>query len=252
VVTLSRTRVPEPNRNSAKETDMETSAADPNPLLEYLHNNPGRLIDKWVHYFDIYHRHLARYRGQALTLVEFGVLHGGSLQMWKHYLGPQARIIGVDINPLCRSLEEEQVTIYIGDQADRSFLGRLAGEVGPIDIVIEDGGHMMDQQIVTFEEIYFRMSELGTYITEDAHTSYWARYGGGVRRPGTFIEYAKRLIDQLQAWHTEDPDALSVDDFTLQTAGLHFYDSVLVIERRPGEPPQRIKTGKPSFPQKGL
>jgi cephalosporin hydroxylase len=231
---------------------MKQLSAEENPLLEYLQNNPGRLIDKWVHYFDIYHRHLARFRGQAVTLVEFGVLHGGSLQMWKHYLGTQARIIGVDINPLCLSLAEEQVAICIGDQSDRSFLRRLAEEVGQIDVVIEDGGHFMGQQIATFEEIYFRMSESGLYITEDMHTSYWARYGGGVHRPGTFIEYAKGLIDRIHAWHTEDPNALSVDDFTLQTASLHFYDSVLVIERMPVEPPQRIKTGKPSFPQKGL
>ena len=231
---------------------MDPFAAEKNPLLEYLHNNPGRLIDKWVHYFDIYHRHLAKYRGQAVTLVEFGVLHGGSLQMWKHYLGPRARIVGVDYNALCKSIEEEQVTIYIGDQADRSFLRRLAEQIGRTDIVIEDGGHMMNQQIATFEEMYFRMSEFGTYFTEDAHTSYWARYGGGVRRSGTFMEYAKGLIDRLHGWHTEDPEALSVDDFTLQTAALHFYDSVLVIERRPSAQPQRIKTGKPSFPQKGL
>jgi len=231
---------------------MKQSATEANPLLEYLHNNPGRLIDKWVHYFDIYHRHLAQFRGRPVTLVEFGVLHGGSLQMWKRYFGPQARIIGVDINPLCRSLVEEQVAIYIGDQGDRTFLRRLADEVGPIDIIIEDGGHFMGQQIATFEEMFFRMSEVGLYFTEDMHTSYWARYGGGMRRAGTFVEYAKDLIDRLHAWHTEDPNALSVDDFTLQTGGLHFYDSVLVIERRPVEPPQRIKTGKPSFPQKGL
>jgi hypothetical protein len=231
---------------------MKQLSTEENPLREYLQNNPGRLIDKWVHYFDIYSRHLAPFRGQPVTLVEFGVLHGGSLQMWKHYFGPQARIIGVDINPLCLSLAEEQVKIYIGDQGDRAFLRRIAEEIGSIDIVIEDGGHHMGQQIATFEEMYFRMSEVGLYCTEDVHTSYWARYGGGVRRPGTFIEYAKQLIDRLHAWHTEDPDALSVDDFTLQTSCLHFYDSVLVIERRPVEEPRRIKTGKPSFPQKGL
>lgn len=227
---------------------MEQPATHANPLLEYVLNNPGRLIDKWMHYFDIYHRHLAQFRDQAVTLVEFGVLHGGSLQMWKRYLGPRARIVGVDVNPVCKAVEEDQVSVRIGDQGDREFLRRLVDEIGTIDIVIEDGGHYMTQQIATFEELYFRMPEYGLYIAEDVHTSYFARYGGGVRRPGTFIEYAKALIDRMHGWHTEDPEALSVDDFTLQTAGLHFYDSVLVIERRPVTEPQRIKTGKPSFP----
>ena len=226
---------------------MDRSDLANNPLRDYFQNNPGRLIHKWKHYFDIYHRHLARFRGQAVTLLEFGVFHGGSLQMWKHYLGPAARIVGVDIAPICKTLEEEQISIRIGDQEDRGFLRRLADELGQIDIVIEDGGHTMGQQIATFEEIFFRMSDFGLYLTEDLHTSYWARYGGGVRRSGTFIEYAKALIDRLNAWHTEDPEALSVDDFTLQAASLHFYDSVLVIERRPGEQPQSLVSGKPSF-----
>jgi hypothetical protein len=226
---------------------MDRSDAERNPLREYFLNNPGRLIHKWAHYFDIYHRHLARFRNQRITLLEFGVFHGGSLQMWKHYLGPQARIVGVDIAPVCKTLEEEQISIRIGDQEDRSFLRRLADELGPVDIVIEDGGHTMGQQIATFEEVFYRMSDFGVYLTEDLHTSYWARYGGGVRRPGTFIEYAKTLIDRLNAWHTEDPEALPVDDFTLQAVSLHFYDSVLVIDRKPGEQPQSLASGKPSF-----
>ena len=89
-----------------------------NPLREYFDANPGRLIHKWLHYFDIYHRHFASFREQPITLVEFGVFHGGSLQMWKHYFGPRARIVGVDINPDCESLAEEQIEIRIG----RSFV----------------------------------------------------------------------------------------------------------------------------------
>jgi hypothetical protein len=44
-----------------------------NPLRAYFEGGPERLLHKWVHYFDIYHRHLAPYRGRHLTVVEFGV-----------------------------------------------------------------------------------------------------------------------------------------------------------------------------------
>ena len=226
---------------------MAPAAPTENPLLEYFLRNPGRHINKWQHYFEPYHRHLARFRGTAMTLVEFGVFHGGSLQMWKHYFGPQARVVGVDIDPRCKALEEEAVSIRIGDQEDRAFLRRLADEFAPVDVVIEDGGHRMGQQLATFEEIFPRMTDHGVYIAEDLHTSYWAEYGGGYRRPGTFIEYAKGLVDQLTAWHTRTPEAFSVDDFTLQAASMHFYDSMLVVERRPGEQPRKAKSGKASF-----
>ncbi len=227
---------------------MSDEDKDANPLYSYFVNNPGRLIHKWLHYFEPYHRHLGRLRGEAVTLVEFGVFHGGSLQMWKHYLGSRARIVGVDIDPACKTFEEDQVQIWIGDQEDRPFLRRLADGVGSIDIVIEDGGHRMGQQIATFEEIFYRMSQSGVYIAEDLHTSYWAEYGGGARRTGTFIEYAKALIDQLNAWHTQNPEQLSVDDFTLQATSMHFYDSMLIIERGERGEPRHTQTGRPSFP----
>ena len=63
-----------------------------NPLETYFRNNQGRLIHKWLHYFDIYDRHLSRFRGQDVHVVEIGVAGGGSLGMWREYFGPSARI----------------------------------------------------------------------------------------------------------------------------------------------------------------
>ena len=226
---------------------MTAAASAGNPLLDYVLNNPGRPLTKWQSYFDVYHRHLQRFRGAPVTVLEFGVFRGGSLQMWRHYFGSEARVVGVDIQPVCKTFEEEGIAVRIGDQEDRAFLRRLVAEFAPFDVVIEDGGHQMGQQIATFEEIFPRMSDYGVYVAEDLHTSYWAEYGGGYRRHGTFIEYSKALIDRLNAWHTRTPEHFSVDDFTLQAGSMHFYDSMLVIERKPFEEPRQVKTGRPSI-----
>jgi hypothetical protein len=218
-----------------------------NPLAEYYFNNTRRLIHKWHHYFEIYHRHFAEFRGRSPVIVEIGVSHGGSLQMWHDYFGPGARIVGVDVDPRCRQFEDENTTILIGDQADRGFLADLRGRVPHIDILIDDGGHTMLQQIATFEELYPHIQPHGIYLCEDVHTSFWARWGGGYRREGTFLGYSKALIDRLHAWYSEDSIRLCVDSFTKSTFALHFYDSVLVIEKRPIEPPVVSKTGTPSF-----
>jgi SAM-dependent methyltransferase len=196
-----------------------------------------------MHYFDIYHRHFAPYRDKPVTVVEFGVSHGGSLQMWKHYFGPQARIFGVDINPACARLGEDRIEIVIGDQEDRGFLRDLAARVGDIDVVIEDGGHTMAQQIATFEELWPHVVDGGVYLAEDLHTSYWPNWGGGLRREGTFIEYAKNLIDQQHAWYSRD-DAFQVDEYTRTIRGMHVYDSVIVFDKARVEQPYRRKTGK--------
>jgi hypothetical protein len=198
-----------------------------------------------MHYFDIYHRHFDRFRGKPVVVLEFGVNHGGSLQMWRDYFGRRARIFGVDIDPRCAGLGGRRTKILIGDQEDREFLRSVVAETGPIDVVIDDGGHTMTQQIATFEEVYPRLRENGVFLVEDVHTSYWKRYGGGYRREGTFIEYAKALVDQLNAWHSREP-GFEVDEFTRTTRSMHFYDSVVVFERGAVTKPHNQKTGKPS------
>lgn len=230
-----------------------------NDLEQYFYNNNGRLIHKWRHYFEIYERHFARYRGRPVTVVEIGVYKGGSLQMWKHYFGPQARIVGVDINPECAAYAEENVEVLIGNQEDRTFLRSLRERIPVIDVLIDDGGHMMTQQIITFEELFPHVARDGVYLCEDLHTSYWPEYGGSYRAPDTFIEYSKHLVDSLHAWHAREParqrrkrwyrrqppppPRLSVSDFTRSAHSLHFYDSVLVIEKRPMSPPSDLMTG---------
>jgi hypothetical protein len=216
-----------------------------NDLEAYFVKNTGNLIHKWQHYFEIYDRHFARYRGTDVHLVEIGIFQGGSLQMWKHYFGPQARIFGVDINPACKQFEEENIRIFIGDQADRLFLRTLAHEIPRIDILIDDGGHTMRQQIATFEELFPHVQPNGIYLCEDIHTSYWRPYGGGYHRRGTFIEYSKEFVDSIHAWHSQQPGRFAVTDFTRSVSGLHFYDSILVIEKSPREKPFDVKTGQP-------
>ena len=61
-------------------------------LWDYFNNNEGYRIHKWKHFFDIYEAHFSRFRGMEIVIVEFGVFHGGSLQMWKHYFGEKARV----------------------------------------------------------------------------------------------------------------------------------------------------------------
>lgn len=219
-----------------------------NPLREWFDRNPGRYMMKWAHYFDIYHRHLASRRSRPVTLVEFGVFHGGSLQMWKHYFAPGSRIIGVDINPRLTDLGEEGVEIVIGDQADRRFLRELAGRIGPIDVLIDDGGHTMQQQVATLEEMYAAVHPDGVVIVEDTHTSYWSEFGGGLRTRGSFMELVKHLVDDLNGWHSRDPNSFGPGAFTRSAQSMHFYDSVVVIEKGPHPRPQQVTSGTPSFP----
>lgn len=215
-----------------------------NPLEEYFRKNDGKLIHKWLHYFEIYDRHFNKYRNKPVTILEFGVFQGGSLQMWRHYFGKKARIIGVDINPKCKELEEKGIDIRIGDQEDRDFLKKLMRDIGPVDVVIEDGGHTMAQQVNTFEEVYPYVKDGGVFLIEDLHTSYWSDYDGGYRKNSSFIEYSKNIIDDINAWHSHDQESFKVNKYTKSVGGMHVYDSIIVFDKALISEPSHKMTGK--------
>ena len=98
-----------------------------NLYAEYL-THQGRTIDKWTNYFPAYEVHFARFINRPVTFVEIGCGAGGSLQLWKRYLGPLAQIVGIDINENCLAYQEQQIAVRIGDQKDTKFLSEIIEE----------------------------------------------------------------------------------------------------------------------------
>jgi hypothetical protein len=198
-------------------------------LWQDFQTNQGKVIRKWEHYFPVYERHFGSWRGRTLTFLEVGVAHGGSLAMWRRFFGPLVTVVGVDIDPKCRAHEENGVFVRIGDQSDPRFLQSLVEEFGVPDIVLDDGSHQMAHIHATFDAFYPRMGKNGVYMVEDLHTAYWPDFGGGLKEPGSFIERAKSLVDQLNADHARG--ALAPDAFTRETLSISFYDSMVVFEK---------------------
>jgi len=228
--------------DAAGRTEMLARASNPMEAAYYRHD--GHEAHKWHHYLDLYDRHLGRFRGQAVHVLEIGIYRGGSLQVWKSYFGERAIIHGIDIDPACARLAEERVVPHIGDQADVDFLRQVMREMGRVDVVIDDGGHRAALQIATFEALYPLIDPNGVYVCEDTRTSYWRRYGGGYRRPGTFIEYAKALVEPLHVWYVEDDGIVRDETFARMTLGIFFYDSMVVLEKRPRGAPVQYRVGR--------
>ena len=210
-----------------------------NDLEKYFIENEKRVMGKWTHYFEIYDRYFSRYRNKKPIILEIGVASGGSLQMWKDYFGKDTQIYGVDIDAKSKMVEEENINIFIGSQSDRVFLNEIKTLIPKVDILIDDGGHRMDQQIITFEELFDHIKDDGVYLIEDLHTSYWPEFDGGYKRNNTFIEYSKNFIDHLNANHIN-----CASNFTKSVNSIHYYDSVLVIEKRKREIPFIVTSGK--------
>ncbi len=210
-------------------------------LHRYFLNNGDKKIHKWIHYFDMYERHLGRFRNKSPVMLEIGVFGGGSLKMWKDYLGAGSRIIGIDINPVCKQYEEEGIEIFIGSQDDPNVINQIFEKYPNIDIVLDDGSHIMNHMITSFELKYNRVNLNGVYIVEDTHTCYWDSYGGGLKREGSFMEFVKHKLDEMNAQYTQGE--LPISYFTLSTDYIACYDSVVVFERKPQGKRQSIMTG---------
>jgi hypothetical protein len=102
--------------------EYKATADSPNPLRAFFDSRKtGRGIWKWLHYFDIYHNHFGKFVGGRVNVLEIGVYSGGSLEMWKHYFGPECHIYGVDIEESCKCYENDYTEIFVGDQEDRDF-----------------------------------------------------------------------------------------------------------------------------------
>lgn len=214
--------------NKRQLADAYGGVANMSLWLDFL-TNDQRLIHKWKHYFSIYERHFERFINRDVVLVEIGCFEGGSLQMWKRYLGPHARIVGIDIDPRCAQFAEDQIEIRIGDQSDAAFLAKVVDEFDTPDIVLDDGSHVMSHILASFNALYPKVSRNGVYLVEDLHTAYWDEYEGGLRRKGSFIEHCKDLMDELNADHSRG--ALAPTAFTRSTLSMHIYDSVVVFEK---------------------
>jgi hypothetical protein len=202
-------------------------------VWEALGSHSDKSLMKLDSYPDTYHRYFSRFQGSPVTLLEIGVLGGGSLQMWRTYFGRQSRIIGLDIDLACREHAGDGIEIFSGDQADGAFLEAVVDDVGPIDIVVDGGGQEKKQHITSFEVLFPRKSPTGVYVCGDVQSSYLPSFGlgpSGQPHEGSFISYTKERIDDLHAWFSE---AAQPSYFTRSMVSIHVYRSMVVFERAP-------------------
>ncbi len=206
----------------AHQAETGKSIGVPNPLVEYVEDyDEGPGIFKWNHYLDIYHQYLQKFVGRKVLIVEVGVYSGGSLKMWRNYLGESSTIYGVDILEDCKKFENEYTKIFIGDQGDESLWNMIRAESSSIDILIDDGSHHSDDQIVTFEKAFSFLSPGGVFICEDIH-------GKG----HLFLAYLQGLLRNLHV-STVGGAISGIETSPIQAwmKAIHFYPYMVVIEK---------------------
>jgi len=179
---------------------------------------------KHTTYFQIYDELFSPFIGEEITFVEIGVLGGGSLFMWRDFFGEKARIIGVDLNPEVKRWEKEGFEIYIGSQSDPEFWNNFLDKVGHIDIILDDGGHTFEQQIITVESALPSINDGGLIVIEDTYTSFMKEFGSPSKF--SFINYSKNIIDGINYRSGKLLEKIAEKNIF----SLSFYESIVVFK----------------------
>ena len=190
-------------------------------------------------YFANYEELLSKYRNSQPTVVEVGVLLGGSLHMWKKYFGEGCRIIGVDANPEALKHHKDGIEIYILNQEDGNEWGEFFRSVGMIDVLIDDGGHTSFGQIVTCINGSKNINDGGIIVVEDVHSSYAKDFG--MPNKYSFDNWTNELSAELNSIYLTKSYNLSSsqNQFLMKLGSIHKYRSLTAFN---------IKTVNP-FPE---
>ncbi|GAA3824551.1 class I SAM-dependent methyltransferase [Streptomyces coacervatus] len=198
--------------------------------------------DKWggVHWYT---RHYDRYfralRDEPVRVLEIGVggyadesFGGGSLLMWQRYFR-RGLVYGLDLYRKPQTLGPRVRTVR-GDQSDPEFLAALAAELGPFDVVIDDGSHVNGHVRTSFEALFPHVREGGLYVVEDIQTSYWPGYGGsplGTQDAATSLGLMASLVDLLHHREYRSGSPAELPPAAHHVTGVHFHHNVAFVEK---------------------
>lgn len=119
-------------------------------------------------------------------------LHGSSLLLWQEYF-EDAHIFGTDIRPDTMILDQERIETFIVDQAKATNLWWLRDHLGWTDIILDDGSHQAEHQILTAAVLLPMLADGGIYIVEDCQEPERVQNAIG----GEIVRFNKRPDDCL-------------------------------------------------------
>lgn len=200
---------------------------------------------KFHGYTKIYQNYLAGFRERRFVLIEIGVATGESLRLWEDFF-PNATIVGVDNKEDRKQYETNRIRIEIGDQGDKEFLQYMSQKYAGALVIIDDGGHQMRQQILSFETLFPSLANGGIYVIEDLHTSYIPSIASFTYKGQTTIDFIKKLVDiihfngkSIGDWHIGSKELMEkeldgkifLEPLERQVKSIHLYKSIAFICR---------------------
>jgi len=215
-------------------------------------------------YHHAYHTFLAEYRHKPVKMLEIGLGcnmnygPGKSAALWNEYFThPEAKIYFMEGDKNCldrwgaETLQKyPRFTLSAGDQGDVPYLNSFVNQHGPkesFDIIIDDGGHNVNQQWTSLHVLFDLVKPGGLYIIEDLLTSFMGGYGGDEKgqNPLTMVNRIKAIQGSLYpndvpSWMPENllnraPNVFGGKHVISRFFSVHVWHEIVVFEKYNGQ-----------------
>jgi hypothetical protein len=110
-----------------------------------------------------YEEKFKNFRDKKLKFLEIRTCGGSSSLLWKKAFS-KSKIHTVDFTDYCiDEYRDNDIIYHVKDAYDESFIKTL----GNFDIMIDDGSHTLDSQLVFIDKYYPKLNKGGIMIIED-------------------------------------------------------------------------------------
>lgn len=181
--------------------------------------NNGGTDKNTIHSYveNFYEDKFLTYKDKNVSLLEIGIQGGASLKLWKEYFSNCNKIVGVDISeenvhPNYKNIPG--VEYFFGD----AYSDEIVNQLDNFDIIIDDGPHSENSQIIFIEKYLPKLNSGGILIIEDVQN----------------INSIDKFIKIFETYYNNDN---SDSYYTLETIDLRnkknrYDDLIFIIEKK--------------------
>lgn len=191
-------------------------------------------------YLHIYENYFFNLKEKKINILEIGVKNGNSLRVWKEYF-PNANICGLDLNADCLKHSEDRIEVFVGSQNDPEIIKNIIDKYKNFDIIIDDGSHINELIVDSFNLLSPYMKNSGIYIIEDLNCSYqdlntvggWDGELDRNKKNGVCLAHKRETLDEFfkHIIHKIDKNISDQNDNNNinKIESIHFYSHISII-----------------------
>ena len=169
------------------------------------------------------------------SLLEIGLLSGKSMRTWREYL-PEVKLYSMELpadkreNPDYNGEDISGLTVFVGNSTKEEAWKEVPYN---LDVIIDDGSHLEDDQLMTFLLGFKHVASHGLYFIEDTHAPFLAGRATSLVYELFFrlLMTQQKVTDNTEREWSFEGAREHMDELTAEIYSYHAYKSIVVFEK---------------------